>query len=215
MHSRSAVVTVGLALSAGVAARAERGALSVDVGSGVALVNVRAPYAQGSPSQLGSSFTTSLGVRYALTNEFEVGAAVFYQPPTTFTHGNALVLAPGGALLGTLSERTQQLGFLLRGRFVLGYTWRFVAGGDLGFAVRSFSNVDHYNVSDPATGPRSYGLGLSDASQRAALLAPSAGVEWAGDHFTIGLAPRVEVLLGSVRTWAVSLPLTISWAWYL
>jgi hypothetical protein len=215
MHSRSAVVTVGLILLVGVAARAERSAVSVDVSSGVALVNVRAPYAQGSPSQLGSSFTTSLGVRYALTNELEVGGAVVYQPPTTFTHGNAQVVAPGGALLGTLSERTQQLGFLLRGRFVRGYTWRFVTGADLGFAARSFSNIDHYNVSDPATGPRSYGLGLSDTSQRAALLAPSVGVEWAGDHFTIGIAPRVEILIGSVRSWAVSLPLSLSWSWYL
>jgi hypothetical protein len=64
-------------------------------------------------------------------------------------------------------------------------------------------------VSDPAPGPRSYGLGLSDTSQRAALLAPSVGVEWAGDHFTIGIAPRVEILIGSVRSWAVSLPLSL------
>ena len=109
----------------------------------------------------------------------------------------------------------QQFGFLLRGRFVQGFTWRFVAGADVGFATRTFSNIDHYNVSDPATGPRSYGLNLADTSQKNLLVAPSAGVEWAGDHFTIGLTPRVEFLFGSVRTWAVSLPLGISWSWYL
>ena len=114
-----------------------------------------------------------------------------------------------------MSERTQQFGFLVRGRFVRGFTWRFIAGADVGFATRTFSNIDHYNVSDPATGPRSYGLNLADTSQKDLLLAPSAGVEWAGDHFTIGLAPRVEFLLGSVRTWALSLPLSISWSWYL
>src|SRR5258708_29834650 len=50
--------------------------------------------------------------------------------------------------------------------------------------------------------------------QSALVLAPSAGVEWTGDRFSIGIAPRVDVLVGSVRTWAVSLPLTISWAGY-
>ena len=146
---------------------------------------------------------------------FEVGAAAFYEPPTTFTHTDVQVSSPGGLLAGTLSERTQEFGVLLRGRFVHGFTWRFVAGADVGVAARLFSNIDHYNVSDPASGPRSYGLNLADTSQKALLLAPSAGVEWTGDHFTIGLVPRVEVLMGSMRTWAVSMPLSISWSWYL
>jgi len=152
--------------------------------------------------------------RYALTNAFELGAAAFYEPPTTFTHTDAQVSSPGGLLPGTLSERTQQFGLLARGRFVHGFIWRFVAGADVGFAIRTFSNVEHYDVSDPSS-PRSYGLSLTDTSQKALLLAPSAGIEWAGDHFTIGLVPRVEVLFGNPRTWAVSLPLTLSWSWYL
>ncbi len=217
MNSRRAVLAVGLVLCVGGAAHADRGGLAVDVGAGVALINVRAPYATGAPSQSGTSLTTSLGLRYAVTNMLEVGAAFFYQPPTNFTHGNAIVEIPAaaGALPGTLSERTQQLGFLLRARAVKGYAWRVFAEADAGWAQRSFSKVDHFNVSDPSTGPRSYGLALADTSQRALVLAPSAGVEWTGDRFSIGIAPRVDVLLGSVRTWAVSLPLTISWAWYL
>ncbi len=217
MHSRSAVVTVGLVLWVGGAAHADRGGLAVDAGAGVALINVRAPYATGAPSQIGSSWTTSLGLRYAVTNMLEVGAAIFYQPPTNFTHGNATVEAPaaGGALPGTLSERTQQLGVLLRARVVKGYAWRVFAAADVGWAQRYFSKVDHFNVSDPSTGPRSYGLALADTSQSALVLAPSAGLEWTGDRFSIGIAPRGDVLVGSVRTWAVSLPLTISWAWYL
>lgn len=205
----------GLVLCVAAASHAERGAVSIDASWGAALIDVRAPYAQGAPSQEGSSFTTSLGFRYALTNTFEVGAAGFYQPPTTFTHGNAQVSSPGGLLPGTLSERTQQYGFLARGRFVRGLVWRFFAGADIGFASRSFSNINHYDVSDPSAGARNYGLVLSDTSQKALVLAPSAGVEWTGDHFTIGLAPRVEFLVGTVKTWAVSLPLSIAWSWYL
>lgn len=215
MNLRRALLAAGFVISMASSAYAERGAVTADLSWGVALINVRAPYAQGAPSQVGSSFTTLLGIRYALTNSVEVGAAAFYQLPTTFTHADAQVPSPGGMLPGTLSERTQQVGVLLRGRFVHGFTWRLIAGGDVGFASRSFSNIAHYDVSDPATGPRSYGLSLADTSQKALLLAPSAGVEWAGDHFTIGLAPRVEFLLGTVRTWSLSLPLSISWSWYL
>jgi hypothetical protein len=215
VNPRRDLLAGALALSLCTAARAERSAVSLDIGSGVALISVRAPYAQGAPSQTGTSFVTSLGFRYALTNTLELGAAAFYEPPSTFTHADAHVPSPGGLLPGTLSERTQQFGLLARGRFVQGFTWRFVAGADVGFAIRSFSNVDHYDVSDPSTGPRSYGLNLADTSQKALLVAPSAGVEWTGDRFTIGLVPRVEVLFGNPRTWAVSLPLTLSWSWYL
>ena len=95
------------------AAYAERGAVSVEVGSGASLINVRAPYAVGAPSQTGSSFTTSVGVRYAIMNALEVGASAFYQPPTTFTHAGAQVPAPGGTLQGVLLERTSQLGALV------------------------------------------------------------------------------------------------------
>ena len=214
MNPRRALLIGGFVLCIGTATQAERGAVSADVSWGVALNNVRAPYARGSPSQVGSSFVTSLGFRYALTNAFELGAAAFYEPPTTFTHSDAQVSSPGGLLPGTLSERTQQFGLLARGRFVHGFIWRFVAGADVGVAVRTFSNVEHYDVSDPSN-PRSYGLNLADTSQKAFLLAPSAGVEWTGDHFTIGIVPRVEVLLGPMRTWSLSLPLSFSWSWYL
>src|SRR5258708_12002820 len=182
MRSRSAVVPAGLAPCVGAAAHGDRGALAVDVGAGVALINVRAPYATGAPSQIGSSWTTSLGLRYAVTNMLEVGAAVFYQPPTSFTHGNASVEVPaaGGALPGTLSERTQQLGFLLRARIVKGYAWRVFAEADVGWAQRSFSKVNLFNLPYPSTGPRSYGLALADASQSGLSLAPSSGVERTG-----------------------------------
>jgi hypothetical protein len=192
---------------------AERGGVSVEVGSGVSLVNVRAPYAVGAPSQTGSSFTTSVGIRYAITNALEIGASAFYQPPTTFTHGGAQVPAPGGALQGVLLERTSQVGALVGARFVHGFTWRFVAGADVGLARRSFSSIDHFDVSDPA-GAQSYGLALGNTSQSAPIVAPSAGLEWVGDHVAIGFVPRFEFLLGTNRTWAITVPLTLSWSWY-
>lgn len=197
------------------AARAERGAFSVDIGSGVALVDVRAPYAQGSPAQLGTSLITSLGFRYALSNALELGAAALYEPPTTFTHPGAQLLTSGGLLPGTLSETTQQLGFVARGRFVHGFAWRFVAGTDVGLAIRSFTDIHHYYVADSSPAVRNYGLALRDTSQTALLVAPTLGVEWSSDHVTIGVTPRLELFVGAVRTWSVALPIALSWSWYL
>ena len=208
-----AIASTMTALLSTRAAFAERGAVSVEVGSGVALINVRAPYAVGAPSQTGSSFTTSIGVRYAFSNALEVGASGFYQPPTTFTHAGAQVPAPGGMLEGVLLERTSQVGALVGVRLVHGFTWRLVAGADFGFARRSFSGINHYDVSDP-NGAQSYGLTLGDTSQTATIVAPSVGLEWVGDHASIGFVPRIEYLFGNARTWAVTIPLTVSWSWY-
>ena len=90
--------------------------------------------------------------------------------------------ASGGTLEGVLLERTSQLGALVGARFLHGRIWRFVAGADFGLARRSFSGINHYDVSDPA-GAQSYGLTLGDTSQTAPILAPSAGFEWAGTTY--------------------------------
>jgi len=52
VNPRRVLLVCGLVLGVGTAAHAERGAVSVDIGGGVALISVRAPYAQGSPSQV-------------------------------------------------------------------------------------------------------------------------------------------------------------------
>jgi hypothetical protein len=136
-----------------------------------------------------------------------------YQPPTTFTHGHAQVPSPGGALEGVLMERTSQLGALVGARVVHGFTWRLIAGTDFGFARRSFSSINHYDVSDP-DGAQSFGLVLTDTFQTVPIVEPSAGLEWVGDHVTVALVPRVEFLFGKTPTWAFTMPLTLSWSWY-
>ena len=105
----------------GAAAHAERGALSADIGWGVALINVRAPYAQGSPSQVGSS--------------------------------------------GTLSGRTQQFGLLARGRFVHGFTRRFVAGTDGAPARNTAGRALRDQRAGPSTTPMVAIMPLSSCSR--------------------------------------------------
>ena len=195
------------------ASRADRGALSLELAAGGSIVNVRAPYATGAPSQLGTSWVTSLGSSYGLSNHVELTGRFFWEPSQQFVHSGATVNSSAGALTGSLTEHTQRFGALAGARLVFGYVWRFSAGADVGWSQRSFSKLDHFDVSTGA--PRSYGLQLADTSQPSFIFAPSVAVSWTGDHYAVGLAPRFEVLTGSVSTWSIAIPLTLAWSWYL
>jgi len=42
------------------------------------------------------------------------------------------------------------------------------------------------------------------------------GVEWAaGDHWSLALMPRAQLLLGRDFSWALIIPLQFSYSWYL
>jgi hypothetical protein len=191
------------------AAQADRGELSLELGLGAAAVNVRSPYADGNPSAIGTMFATSLGATYAQSNHLELDARAFWEPPATFVHPNATVQG----LPGSLSESTQRFGALAGARVVTGYAWRFFAGLDLGASIRAFSQADHFDVKGST--PRSYGLQLADTTQMAIDVAPNAGVAFVGDHYSIGVSPRFELLLGSPTTWSFVLPLTLTYGWFL
>jgi len=92
--------------------------------------------------------------------------------------------------------------------------WRWFVGGELGWAQQSFTRLDLVNVSDPSN-PQSYGLGLADRSRGAFVLSPLAGVEWQfADHWSVAIAPRVQVMLGGVGQVAVVLPVSVGYSWY-
>src|SRR5471030_3060913 len=139
MRARSLLLFVAIAG----AAHADRGELSLELGLGASVVNVRSPYADGNPSAVGTMFATSLGISYAPSNRLELDARAFWEPPATFVHPNSTVQG----LLGSLSERTQRFGALAGARVATGYTWRFVAGVDAGASIRAFSQADHFDVS--------------------------------------------------------------------
>lgn len=210
---RPGALSVFLILVAPAAARADRGALSLELGAGGSIVNVRAPYATGAPSQLGTSWATSLGASYGLSNHLELTGRFFWEPSEQFVHSGVTVQSAAGALTGSLREETQRFGALAGGRLVFGYVWRFFVGAEVGWSDRSFSRLDHFDVSSGT--PRSYGLRLAETSQSAIALAPTVGVQWTSDHYAIGMAPRFEILVGGASTWALVAPLTLAWSWYL
>jgi len=204
---------LALLLTGTAPARAERSALSLELGGGLSVVNVRAPYADGAPSQLGTSWATSLGASFALSNHLELTGRLFWEPSQQFVHSGATVNSDAGPLTGSLSEHTQRFGALAGARAVFGYVWRFSIGAEIGWSDRMFSGIDHFDVSSGTA--RSYGLRLADTSQSTIAFAPGIGVQWTSDHYAIGLAPRLEILVGGASTWALVAPLTFAWSWYL
>jgi hypothetical protein len=194
---------------------ADRGALSLDVGAGGSMLALPAPYAPSSPSALGSSFTTSLGLRYALTNWLEFESSASFEPPVTYFHNGVAVRAQGADLAGTLRHRFYRYGFLVGARLVTGKVWRFLAGAGVGWSHRSYSSFEHLDDSQP-NNVHDYQLSLADLSRDNFVASALAGVEWAaGDHWSLSLLPRYEQLLGIDSTFALSARLVFSWSWYL
>jgi hypothetical protein len=191
------------------AARADRGQLSLELGLGGAAVDVHAPYAVGSPAVVGTTSAFSLGMRYSKTNFLDLEAKAFWELPATYVHNDVTVQG----FLGALQETSQRFGALAGARLVTGFSWRFFAGADVGYSLRMASDLNHFDVSRPT--PHSYGLQLANTTQGAAVVAPTAGVLYVGDHYSIGVAPRFEVLIGSPMSWAFVVPLTLSYGWYL
>ncbi len=194
------------------AARADRGALSIEAGGALAAFRVVAPYSTG--SVVGSVSAINLGARYAVANSLELSARVFYEPSTPFyVHGVTTTLGTGSLSAGLITHvRTQ--GALLGARVLHGNVWRFIASAEAGIAQVSFSGQDLVDESNPK-GIRSLALHPSDASRSLFALAPGVGVGWVGDRLGISFVPRLELLLGTRSSWAIVAPLTVSWDFYL
>jgi hypothetical protein len=197
-------------------ARADRGALTLDIGTGLTVLAVPAPYAENPKSQLGTMLPIWFGSRYALSHSVEVAASILYEPKVTYLHSNATVTtSSNGSFQGSLQHNLTQYGGLVGVRFVHGFVFRLCAGMEVGLSVRNYSQVQHFDVSNPS-GPTDWGLNLKDFTVTNGVLAPLAGIEWAfADHFSVSFMPRVQILLGRESTFAVTAPLLFSWSWYL
>lgn len=192
----------------------DRGAITVDVGGGLTALSVAAPFADPSKRLTSSAPVAWLGGRYAFSNSFEVGAAGFYEPSVNLFHNGVNVESRNGSFPGTLNHQLHRYGGLLGARYVRGMVFRFTAGLDLGWSHRVYGGFRHIDDTD-ATNPVDYGLDLPAFTTDNLIIAPLAGVEWAaGDHWSISVLPRFELLVGPDMTYAVTVPLVISWSWY-
>ncbi len=202
-------IVVAALLFIGGAANADRGALTAEASAGIAIESVRLPTSLGSAAQVGTSVSVNLAGWYALTDSVELGVRTFWEPESNWVHEGA----SSGQFNGSLTSTSTRFGALASARFVRGLAWQFTAGVSTGFSERLFTHLNLYDVSGAS--PRSYGLQLADTATMSLVVAPSVGLRWTADHFSIGLEPRLEVLVGPGVGWAVTIPLSLSWSWYL
>jgi hypothetical protein len=205
------LMTVAFSLDA----LADRGAFTVDIGAGGTTLGLSSPYGQQRGSVQGTSTLISFGTRYALQNYLELSVNAFLEPPVTYFHNGVTITTPDGLFAGTLKHRFSRYGVLAGGRLVTGKVWRFVAGADVGWSHRAYSEFQHIKDDDPSN-PRDYRLNLPDLARNNWVLAVPAGIEWAaGDHWSLSFLSRYEQLLGPDSTFAISARLLFSWSWYL
>ena len=196
-------------------ARAEQGALTVELGGALRLGAVSPSVGVG-PNVIGTLGGPWLGVRYAFTHRLEVEASAFWEARATYVHESIAVATGSGTISGALTQDVSRWGGAAGLRYaLLGMVWRVPIGFDVGWAHVSTTRRDLVDVSNPRA-PTSFGLHLGDGSSDHLLLAPFVGLEWlASDHLSLSVVPRLELLVGTGSTLGVVVPLTIGWSWYL
>lgn len=212
-----------LLLAAG-SARADRGALTFELGGGGSLLLLPAPYAPDSTPLPTSAWAARLGIRYAFSDAFEFALNGFFEPRVAAYHPGVTVDTSGpgfsgpdsgrGAFHGTLGHTVERYGLAAGPRWVWGSIFRLHLGGDLGWNHRDYADFDLVNTSGSV--PRSHGLRLGAFSTSGLFLAPVVGLEWAfHDKWSVMIMPRVEFLLGDDPMTAFTIPLVISHSWYI
>jgi hypothetical protein len=213
MRSLPAIVALAL-VAAPAAAGADQGALTLEIGPSLSFVG--ASPSQGSGSTVVATLGGGLlGVRYALSNEFEVSASALWEAPADYFHSGVQFGTPSGAVRGTLSERVQRVAVLGGVQYVRGVEWRFHLGAEAGWSRETFSRRDLLDVSDPSN-VHSFGLGLQDRTIDSLMLAPVVGVEWQfADHWSVSLLPRVQFFLGGASRIGLLVPLSVGYSWFV
>jgi hypothetical protein len=206
MERRQGLLAVSLFLAA-TPALADHGALSLDLGMGAAGLVLPAPYAVSGQTIFAANFEVMLGLRYAITNEFELTLAGFYEPPLNYTHDDVTIVDPA-RLSGTESHSLFLFGVVGGVRYVRGSVWKLVVGLEAGWSHRSYSNFQ-------TTGDLTR-IFLPHFVTDNIVIQPLVGVEWAfADHWSASLIPRFTVLLGPDSTVGFSLMLSVSYSWFL
>lgn len=210
-HSLAAALIVFLSPAT---ALADRGAYTVELAPSFTWWPAWGPPVGSGSGVSGTTGGGLVGVRYALRHELELSVSGFYEAPAEFTNPGTTVDSDAGPLVGTTRATVSRWGVLLGARWVHGLAMRWFVGGEIGWAQQRLTKLDHIDVSDPGN-PQSFGLGLPDRSSNSLVLSPLAGVEWQfADHWSVAVAPRVQVTVGGVSHVGVVVPVSLGYSWY-
>ena len=202
-----------LAAAAPVGTLADRGALSLDGGAVVTGVRVGPAVGEGD-SVTGALVGVTIGTRYAFAHHLEICGTIDWYAPAWFYNDNTVISTSNGVFTGQLQSQLSAYSVQVGAQYVTGLIWRLRAGALVGWLHRSYTQIDLIDVSQPGA-PRSFGLGLGSRTVDNLVVSPIVGIEWlVGDHFSLAVTPRVEVVVGSPGAVWLSIPLTLSYSWY-
>jgi hypothetical protein len=193
---------------------ADRGALTLDVGGGIAVEGVAAPYVSGGTRLWGFDPAVQLALRYAVTHVFEITVDGVFTTPSVWYHNAAVVSQGGASYTGTLQHKLYRVGALVGVRAVFGLTWRPFVQLQVGWSHRSFYGFRHIDDQEPGLA-QDYYLSLPPVSRESFVAAASGGIQWCGDNLCVSLAPRLEWLVGANPMPVISIPVSIGWSFYL
>jgi hypothetical protein len=213
MRVHAAILSVVLT-GAPVAAAADRGALTLDLGPSLSLLNATPSEGAGSAT-LATGGGGTVGLRYALSNTLEIGGVAVWEASADYFHSGVAIATSTGRPRGTLEERAQRYGAMAGVHYIRGYVWRLHLGAELGWRRETFTRRDLLDVSDPSN-VHSFGLGLRDQTSNSLILAPVAGVEWQfADHWSVSVMPRVQFLVGGTSRVGLLVPVTVGYSWFV
>jgi hypothetical protein len=195
-------------------ARADRGALSVELGTGVTALALRPSYAESGSIGWSLALSVSFGLRYAVTNQLELTLHGSYDLPVHVSHpGTSIPTVDSGTFTGTQEYELSRFGVLAGVRYVTGLVVRFSIGAELGWSHRSYSELV---LRDPARpGAPDFGLGLPGLALDNVVLQPGVGLEWAfADHWSASVLVRLTALLSPEPAFGFSGTLAISYSWF-
>ena len=204
----------GLCLLGSNVSHADRAALSGEVQAGVALTSVQTAYVSDTRSSIGVAPSIGAQVSYALTNWLELGLGGAWMTPTSWYYRDQTYAKDGVSYAGDLQQRETQLGIWAGPKFLAGSVYRFSLELDAGYTRRSYSQI-HFLQVQPDGSAADYGFNLADTAQNGLLLSPALGFETGGDHWVLGIHPRLLVDPSALKSFAVVVPLSFQWSLYL
>ena len=203
----AAALATALALAAAGPAAAETGALTAEAGGGVASPVLTAPYVSGHPALAAAPGPAAFaGVRYALTDDLELGLRLSVTTPVVVDH----VWSAGAGDQRLLEHGFQQTAAqALCRRYLAGLDWRLFVEGSLGWDHRRYFSVQPYQVVDGQAS--SLGVPLPGFAVDDVLVSVGPGVEYVWDHAAVGVRAEVDARIGPSVSGSAPHPVGVGW----
>ena len=194
-------------------AHADRGAIVVELGAGLGVVNAPAAHSMEPRSAAAPTLGLTGRVAYAVTPWLELGLGADLLPAASATTYNTHVIDRSNVMSADLvQDQSTAAGWLsAKLRLPDGFHPSMELGlGLMHHAVSHDRAYGRYEY-EPSGVDQVLALPLQDSSSTHLLLAPAIGFEVGQGNWTVGFHARLLVDVATPSAWCLTLPLSFSW----